>query len=111
MSRERSRMKIVRSAVLATAAVAVVMMPTATHADVRGHADPAGDVRSVALDADHKPVTSPSTAEPAVTLGDITNVRVVHNSRRVTVVMRFRDLRKAGTGHLHEVLFASPKRS
>ena len=104
-------MTLVRSAALATVAAAVVLMPTSTYADVRGHSDPAGDVRSVALDATHKIVPSPSAAEPGASFADVTRVRVDHASRKVKVVLRFRDLQRIGTGQVQEILLLTPKRS
>jgi hypothetical protein len=104
-------MKLVRSAALAAVAAAVVAVPASSYADARGHTDPKRDVRSVAIDENGNLVTTPSTAEPAATFADVTKVGVTHGSRTVTVVMHFRDLRKAGIAQEQQLLILSPKRN
>lgn len=105
-------MKLVRSAVLVTAAAAVSLMPTAALADTSGHRDATGDLMSVAYDPATGNVTdSPSTAEPTKTLGDISKVGVVHSDRTVKITLRFRDLSAAGFEQVHEFAIASPNRN
>lgn len=101
-------MKLLRSAVV-LAAVAVVLVPSAAHADADSHRDAVGDVRSVAYDPDtDQVVESPSTAEPAAKLGDMTKIKVSHTSSSLTFVLRYRDLAKAGFSHVHEVVIVTP---
>lgn len=102
-------MKLLRSAVV-LAAAAVVLVPSAAQADADSHRDAVGDVRSVAYDpGTGKVVESPSTAEPAARLGDMTKIKVSHTSSSLTFVLRYRDLAKAGFRHVHEVVIVTPK--
>lgn len=101
-------MKLLRSAVVA-AATAVVLVPSAAHADSSGHRDAAGDVRSVAYDATTgKAIGSPSTAEPATALGDLAKIKVSHGRSSLEFVLRYRELVKAGFRHVHEVVIVTP---
>jgi hypothetical protein len=101
--------KLVRSVIVLSTAAAVALVPAAALADTKSHRDAAGDVRSVAYDpATHNTVDSPSTAEPAAKLGDITKVKVSHGSTSIKFVIRYRDLAKAGSEQIHEIGIASP---
>jgi Cu/Zn superoxide dismutase len=102
--------KIVRSAIVLSAAAAVALVPAAAHADTKSHLDPSGDVRSVAYDPNTGANASQELAEPTAKLGDITKVKVAHSASTITFTVRFRDLSKAGFAHLHELAIVTPTR-
>ncbi len=104
-------MNLVRSAIVATAATAVALVPTAANADTKSHRDAGGDVHSVAYDPiTHNTVNTPSTAEPAAKLGDITKIKVSHTSSTLKFVVHYRDLFKGGSEQIHEFAIATPNR-
>lgn len=81
-------MKLVRAAVLVTAALAVALTPTSAFANRYTHTDATGDVLSA-------PATSsdiPTTKEQARTNGDVSWSTVAHKRHRVVMKMQFRDI-------------------
>jgi hypothetical protein len=81
-------MKLVRAAVLVTAAAVIPLMPTAAHANKYSFADHAGDVLSGPATSD----TNPTTLEPGRTNGDIVSSTVQHKRRNIVMRMHFRDI-------------------
>lgn len=67
---------------------AVVLAPTAAHAQAYAHEDPAGDVLSVELDEDTGLIDT--TPAPARELGDITRLVVRHADQRVKLSVAYR---------------------
>lgn len=88
----------VRSAMLVTTA-AIVLAPTAAHADRYTHADSTEDVLSGPVSSD----SNPATPEADRTNGDVISSRVIHKDRRVILRMRYRDL--AGNDEINSHLF------
>jgi hypothetical protein len=99
-------MKLVRSAILVTAALALPLVPAAAHADGSGHTDATGDVQSVTI-ANHDVVGTTATPEPATTNADITRVRARNGARAVKVVVRFAALNRTGDLLEHAVAIPS----
>jgi len=79
-------MKLLRSALVVTAAVVVPLLPTAAHADRYVHSDVAGDVASS--------VGSSTTFTPAPerVVGDVVSSMVNHKRRTVVLRLQYRDL-------------------
>ncbi len=103
-------MKIIRSVVVTSAAAALVLVPVAAQADAKSHHDAAGDMGSVAYDPiNHVITNSPSTPEPAATLGDIAKIKVSNTARGIKFVTRYRNLAKIGDGQRHELAIGTPK--
>jgi hypothetical protein len=100
-------MRHVRSAILATAAAAtLVLAPSSALADGASHTDATGDVQSVTIDAEGKPTGAP--APEASSNGDITGVRAANGARKIKVVLHFADLHPAGDADAFSVLIATP---
>lgn len=81
-------MKLVRSALVAAAAMLVPLVPTAAHADSYTHTDAVGDVVSFEGTTD--------TPAPAQVNGDIAWTKVRHKSRKIVLTTRYRDLDGSG---------------
>lgn len=79
-------LKLLRSAVLMTAALAVPLVPTAAHADKYTHADGAGDVySSVGQSGTYTPA-------PDRVIGDVLSSTIQHKRRNVVMRLQYRDL-------------------
>lgn len=83
-------MKLIRC-VAVLAATALLALPTAAHADSAVGLDAKGDVQYV-TSAD----TSTAVAAPDRTQGDISAVKITHGANKVRVLLRFRELNRAG---------------
>lgn len=86
---------LIRSALAATAAAALVLVPvTAASAQTWQHVDAVHDVASVTIDASTTdlpdPVPTPTQADP-----DIKRVKVHYGAHKVTVRTHFRDLTRS----------------
>lgn len=102
-------MKLVRSVLVVSATATLALLPVAAQADTKSHPDAGGDMGSVAYDPITRTVTpSPTTPEPAATIGDITKVKVSNTSTALKFVVRYRDLAKVGSAQRHEFAIASP---
>jgi len=102
-------MKLIRSSIVVAAATIVALVPTAANADTKSHHDAVGDMGSIAYDpVTHTLTPSPTTPEPASSLGDITKVKVSHTSSTLKFIVRYRNLAKAGSSQRHEFAIASP---
>ena len=100
-------MRLVRTAILVTAAAAVALVPGAALADGSTHTDPVADVQSVALDPSGQVTNPTATPEPTVSNGDIVSVHATNKVRRVKVVLHFADLHPSGQYQIHEAYIAT----
>jgi len=87
-------MNLVRSAIVATAAAAVVLMPTAAHADKYVHTDASGDV--VSFD----PESEATTVVPDRAEGDVVRSVVRHRAHKIVLTLAYREL-TAGPQVMH----------
>lgn len=87
-------MRLVRSAILVTAAAAVSLIPTAAHAKTYTSADQPNDVVILTLPGG---TTAPA---PERTEGDIVSSQVQHKARAVVLTMRYQEL-TAGQSAVH----------
>jgi hypothetical protein len=98
-------MKLLRSAIVVTAAVAVPLLPTAAHADRYTYADPAADVVSFPVSDGDSPTTTPA---PDRAQGDVVASIVVHRRRNVLMRMQYRELDAGGVAAAHLFAIRTP---
>lgn len=85
-----SPMKLPRSVVVAAVA-AVVLVPSAAHADSYKQVDAVGDVQSSPMSG-----SVAFTPTPDRVTGDVTYTKITHRARVIKVKIAFRDLDRAG---------------
>ena len=95
--------KLVRSALVVSAATLIPLVPTAAHADRYTYSDHTGDVVSFTGDSD-----TPTPAPDRV-IGDIAASAVAHRSSNVTLRMRYRDLARTDETAAHLFVIRTSK--
>lgn len=90
-------MRLVRALLLL--ALPLVLLAPAAHADTSSKSDVAKDVRSYEEEVDDVQPAGPISYDPAHDNGDLTGVRVRHDTTTVRVVLSFRALRAQGSNH------------
>ncbi len=100
-------MKFLRSAALTVTTAAVVLLPTAAHADTLSHYDATGDVMGVVYD--EATDTETPTPAPARKQGDVSKVRISFEGETIRISATFRALVKSGPIHFHSIRLVTSK--